>query len=188
MYYESCYVAFESGLHCSSAPFRSDEVYALSVFKEQARFTSALLLAQQLVGTPSAAASSSSAAAENGADGSAAAADSTLVAAAAAAEGNAAAASLASLSVADGSNGGDGSGDGSSGSGGSYSQRQVDTYMHMVYGLSKDWCASGLRVGMLYSRNTRLQKVGGCSVWLIVTGWVDRVGQPADVLTGSAGE
>ncbi|KAI7841266.1 hypothetical protein COHA_005039 [Chlorella ohadii] len=137
----------------------SDEVYALSVFKQQARFTSALLLAQQLVDTPSAAAASnSSTAAENGADGSAAAAGSTP-AAAAAADGDAAAASLASLSLADGGSGSSNDGSsGSSSSGGSYSQRQVDNYVHMVYGLSKDWCASGLRVGMLYSRNTRLQK------------------------------
>lgn len=146
-------------------PKCSDEVYALSVFKEHARFTSALLLAQQLVGTPSASSaaaagmSSSSGPAEGTADGSEAAASSGP-AAAAEGEGEAAAASLGSLSLADG---------GSSGtaSSSSYSQRQVDNYVHMVYGLSKDWCASGLRVGMLYSRNTRLQKVGE---WL--GGWV----------------
>ena len=37
----------------------------------------------------------------------------------------------------------------------------VDTYVHLVYGLSKDWCASGLRVGLLYSRNASLLKVRG---------------------------
>lgn len=134
----------------------SDEVYALSVFKKHARFTSALLLAQQLVGTPSASlaaaagTSSSSGPADGTADCSEAATGSAR-AAAAEAEGDAAAAWLGRLSLAD---------DGSSGtaSSSSYSQRQVDNYVHMVYGLSKDWCASGLRVGMLYSRNTRLQK------------------------------
>ncbi|KAL4458929.1 hypothetical protein ABPG75_013794 [Micractinium tetrahymenae] len=95
----------------------SDEIYALSVFKPHATFTSAITLAQQLVG---AAGSSDARAAANGSSGGAAAAD-----------------------------GGAGSGD--------YSQEAVDTYVHLVYGLSKDWCASGLRVGLLYSRNTCLQ-------------------------------
>ncbi|PRW59463.1 1-aminocyclopropane-1-carboxylate synthase [Chlorella sorokiniana] len=137
----------------------SDEVYALSVFKEHARFTSALLLAQQLVGTPSAAAASNSndGPADGAADGSEVGASTSPAAVAAAeADGDAAAASVAGLSLADGSNSTSTSGGGSGG--GSYTQRQVNDYVHMVYGLSKDWCASGLRVGMLYSRNTRLQK------------------------------
>lgn len=41
---------------------------------------------------------------------------------------------------------------------GALDQEQVDTYVHLVYGLSKDWCGSGLRVGMLYSRNQPLQE------------------------------
>ncbi|PSC76648.1 1-aminocyclopropane-1-carboxylate synthase [Micractinium conductrix] len=81
----------------------SDEIYALSVYK-QASFVSAITLAQSLV-------------AGSGGGG--------------------------------GSNGGSGTG---------YSQRAVDTYVHLVYGLSKDWCGSGLRVGLLYSRNARLQQ------------------------------
>ncbi len=32
------------------------------------------------------------------------------------------------------------------------------TYVHHLYGLSKDWCASGLRVGCLYSENHYLQE------------------------------
>ena len=95
-------------------PVCSDEIYALSVFKQQARFNSAILLAQQLV--PAAGAAAAAAAAAEPTNGS------------------------------------------SSGSG-RYSQEAVDTYVHMVYGLSKDWCGSGLRVGLLYSRNQRLQQV-----------------------------
>lgn len=34
------------------------------------------------------------------------------------------------------------------------------SYLHLVYGLSKDWCGSGLRVGILYSQNMQLQEVG----------------------------
>ena len=37
-------------------------------------------------------------------------------------------------------------------------QHQVDTYVHLIYGMSKDWCGSGLRVGALYSRNQPLQQ------------------------------
>lgn len=150
------------------------------MFKKHARFTSALLLAQQLVGTPSASlaaaagTSSSSGPADGTADCSEAATGSAR-AAAAEAEGDAAAAWLGRLSLAD---------DGSSGtaSSSSYSQRQVDNYVHMVYGLSKDWCASGLRVGMLYSRNTRLQKVGG---WL--GGWVVPCGRSLVLVSQFAG-
>jgi hypothetical protein len=40
-----------------------------------------------------------------------------------------------------------------------YSQELVDTYVHLMYGLSKDWCASGLRLGVLYTRNRRLHQV-----------------------------
>jgi 1-aminocyclopropane-1-carboxylate synthase len=40
---------------------------------------------------------------------------------------------------------------------GLFPQSQVDSYVHLVYGLSKDWCASGLRVGLLYSRSAPLQ-------------------------------
>jgi 1-aminocyclopropane-1-carboxylate synthase len=32
------------------------------------------------------------------------------------------------------------------------------SYFHLLYGLSKDWCASGLRVGCLYSDNQPLQE------------------------------
>lgn len=32
------------------------------------------------------------------------------------------------------------------------------THFHLLYGLSKDWCASGLRVGCLYSDNEPLQE------------------------------
>jgi hypothetical protein len=39
-------------------------------------------------------------------------------------------------------------------------QANVDRYLHLVYGLSKDWCASGLRVGVMYSRNTLVNQVG----------------------------
>ena len=35
-------------------------------------------------------------------------------------------------------------------------EQQVHTYVHIMYGLSKDWCASGLRVGILISKNARL--------------------------------
>ena len=35
-------------------------------------------------------------------------------------------------------------------------QAAVDSFVHLVYGLSKDWCASGLRVGLLHSRNKPL--------------------------------
>lgn len=31
-------------------------------------------------------------------------------------------------------------------------------YFHLLYGLSKDWCASGLRIGCLYSDNIALQE------------------------------
>lgn len=39
---------------------------------------------------------------------------------------------------------------------GQVAQEAADAYFHFVYGLSKDWCASGLRVGMLYSKNAPL--------------------------------
>lgn len=39
-----------------------------------------------------------------------------------------------------------------------FTQKDVNTWVHAVYGLSKDWCASGLRVGLLYSRNKLLQQ------------------------------
>jgi aspartate/methionine/tyrosine aminotransferase len=103
------------------APFlaRSDEVYALSVYKPQGgKFVSAMTVAQQLV--------------------QAEAAD-----AGAASDGQAAAATAADGSLA------------------AYSQAAVDTYVHLLWGMSKDFCASGLRVGVLYSRSTQLQKVGG---------------------------
>lgn len=41
---------------------------------------------------------------------------------------------------------------------GEFSQEQVDLYVHLVYGMSKDWCASGLRVGLLYTRNQPLHQ------------------------------
>lgn len=33
----------------------------------------------------------------------------------------------------------------------------VKSYVHIIFGLSKDWCASGLRVGCLWTLNARLQ-------------------------------
>eukprot|EP00890_Picochlorum_soloecismus_P000397 jgi/Picsp_1/1358/NSC_04837-R2_transducin wd40 domain-containing protein len=41
---------------------------------------------------------------------------------------------------------------------GSVSEECAQNYFHFIYGLSKDWCASGLRIGMLYSRNAPLQQ------------------------------
>ena len=41
---------------------------------------------------------------------------------------------------------------------GAAAQADVDTHVHLIYGLSKDWCASGLRVGLLYSKNAVLQQ------------------------------
>lgn len=37
-------------------------------------------------------------------------------------------------------------------------EEDAHTYVHLLYGLSKDWCASGLRVGFLYSENKPLQE------------------------------
>lgn len=121
----------------------SDEIYALSVFKEHATFTSAITLAQQLV------ADSAGGGAEQQPGGEAPAV--TTVAAdgaadAAAADGGAEAAAIG---------GGD---ELAASSSGGVSQQQVDTYVHLIYGLSKDWCGSGLRVGVLYSRNAHLQQ------------------------------
>ena len=36
-------------------------------------------------------------------------------------------------------------------------QEDVKSYVHIIFGLSKDWCASGLRVGCLWTLNARLQ-------------------------------
>ncbi|DBA72531.1 TPA: hypothetical protein ACH3X2_010289 [Trebouxia sp. C0005] len=33
----------------------------------------------------------------------------------------------------------------------------VKSYVHVIFGLSKDWCASGLRVGCLWTLNARIQ-------------------------------
>ena len=33
----------------------------------------------------------------------------------------------------------------------------VQSYVHVIFGMSKDWCASGLRVGCMWTQNTRLQ-------------------------------
>jgi 1-aminocyclopropane-1-carboxylate synthase len=41
---------------------------------------------------------------------------------------------------------------------GEFSQEQVDLYVHLIYGMSKDWCASGLRVGLVYTRNQPLHQ------------------------------
>lgn len=43
-----------------------------------------------------------------------------------------------------------------------FSQNLIDRYIHLVYGLSKDWCASGLRVGVVYTRNHPLQQALNC--------------------------
>lgn len=109
------------------------------MFKPTARFTSAITLAQQLVAPAAASADGEQAAANSSAN------DETAPAAAG-----------GSSSVADGHAAG---GNGSSSGGQLYSQQRVDNFVHMVYGMSKDWCASGLRVGVLYSRNERLQQV-----------------------------
>ena len=34
----------------------------------------------------------------------------------------------------------------------------VQSYVHVMFGLSKDWCASGLRVGCLWTLNAPVQK------------------------------
>jgi hypothetical protein len=36
---------------------------------------------------------------------------------------------------------------------------RVPQLLHVVWGLSKDWCASGLRVGGLHTRNSNLMEV-----------------------------
>lgn len=33
----------------------------------------------------------------------------------------------------------------------------VQSYVHVIFGMSKDWCASGLRVGCMWTQNTRLR-------------------------------
>ena len=43
-------------------------------------------------------------------------------------------------------------------SAGEFTQDQVDLYVHLIYGMSKDWCASGLRVGLVYTRNKPLHQ------------------------------
>ena len=35
---------------------------------------------------------------------------------------------------------------------------EVQSYVHIIFGMSKDWCASGLRVGCLYTQHTALLK------------------------------
>lgn len=43
------------------------------------------------------------------------------------------------------------------------SQELVDGLVHLVYGLSKDWGGSGLRVGVLYTRSPLVKEVRrGC--------------------------
>ena len=189
-----CRASLESSLPLRSrALYRcSDEVYALSVFKpEEAKFTSAITLAQQLVPPPppemkkqhsrlapffsrqwgSAADSSSSSSSSSDSDSVeeeevqakkrvAKTAQRALCEAKhqlkqteleatkrKAEEEEAAAAALEAVKP-------------KGSAGGNYSQELVDTYVHMLYGMSKDWCASGLRMGVLYSRNARLQQVG----------------------------
>ena len=44
--------------------------------------------------------------------------------------------------------------------------------VHLVYGLSKDWGCSGLRVGVLYSRNVGVQQV---IIWGMGRGWASAV-------------
>lgn len=178
---------------CYSFSACSDEVYALSMFKpEEAKFTSAITLAQQLVPPPppemkkqrsrlasffsrqrSAAAGDSSddssseedsdeeeevrakKKAEREAKKAARAAKKAAAVEAAkkkAEEEEAARKAAEAAAEAAKVNGGLAPG--------FYSQEQVDTYVHLLYGLSKDFCASGLRVGALYTRNKRLQQVG----------------------------
>lgn len=43
-------------------------------------------------------------------------------------------------------------------SSGLVTQKDAQTYVHLLYGMSKDWCASGLRIGCLYSDNQYLQE------------------------------
>ncbi|EFN53200.1 hypothetical protein CHLNCDRAFT_137035 [Chlorella variabilis] len=176
---------------CYSFSACSDEVYALSMFKpEEAKFTSAITLAQQLVPPPppemkkqrsrlasffsrqrSAAAGDSSddssseedsdeeeevrakKKAEREAKKAARAAKKAAAVEAAkkkAEEEEAARKAAEAAAEAAKVNGGLAPG--------FYSQEQVDTYVHLLYGLSKDFCASGLRVGALYTRNKRLQQ------------------------------
>lgn len=84
---------------------------------------------------------------------------------------------------------------------------EVNSYVHIVFGLSKDWCASGLRVGCLYTRNQEVLKamqnlsyfgcVSGLAQYLIAemledTSFVDsylkenarRLGESYDTLAG----
>ena len=37
------------------------------------------------------------------------------------------------------------------------SEQDVRSYVHVVFGLSKDWCGSGLRIGCLWTLNSPLQ-------------------------------
>lgn len=122
----------------------SDEIYALSMYKEGASFTSAITLAQRLVAAaPSAAADAADPPAPEQANGAAAG---ESAAAAAAGENGAAAAeaeeeedaallAALSLSAAEAESGGGGGGEASSsGSGGAFSQELVNSYVHMIYG------------------------------------------------------
>ncbi len=144
---------------------RSDEIYACSIFKPGGPpFVSAITLAQELV-SPAAAspASGPSDGADDRTDGAA-----TIGPEAAAAAEPAAGAAAGAAAAAEGggsgaaAEGGGGSRDAGGNGGGRvrFTQKEVDTYVHLIYGLSKDWCASGLRVGLLYSRNQPLQLVG----------------------------
>lgn len=40
-----------------------------------------------------------------------------------------------------------------------YTQEDVDAYVHLLYGVSKDWGAAGLSLGLVYSQNTALNAV-----------------------------
>ena len=49
--------------------------------------------------------------------------------------------------------------------------QDVQSYVHIIFGLSKDWCASGLRVGCLYTQNTQvLQAMQNLSYFACVSG------------------
>lgn len=149
----------------------SDEIYALSVFKRDAAFTSAIALAQRLVGEaaaggeeagshvgvncPAASTAEASAGAEQGTGGEPASPEQS---GAATARQPGAAAGPASGQVAAQPTEQQEQQGQPAGGGGALTQEDVDRFVHLVYGLSKDWCGSGLRIGLLYSRNATLQQ------------------------------
>lgn len=43
---------------------------------------------------------------------------------------------------------------------GALTQEGVDTHLHLLWGMSKDFGGSGLRLGVLHTRSASLKKVG----------------------------